>query len=262
LKNYSKKNPCDKLKKSALISFFCFCLLLQCSEQADFGTVTVVYDGDTIKVRLADGKQEKIRLIGIDAPETSSKDKKTRLNAFYSKRFVFKSLYKTQVRIEYDWEKRDKYERLLAYIWTEDGTLFNEYVIQRGFAAAYTRFPFKAEYRKRFLDAEQYAKHRENGIWKKEPFPLISKKEAPAHMGMLVSYEFVCAATRDQGNLWLLESKEGDFGATVYKKYQHLFPDVNSLIGKKLTVSGLLEAYRGQPQIMLFDPSQLRKDNK
>ena len=259
MKNYSKQRFYKTSRKFFVFFLFCIALWLPCAAQTDSGTVTVVYDGDTIKVLLANGEEEKIRLIGIDAPETNSEDKKNRLNAFYSKRFVFKSLYKKQVSIEYDWEKRDKYGRLLAYIWTEDGTLFNEYVIQRGFAAAYTRFPYKAEYRKRFLDAEQYAKARENGIWKKEPFPLVSKQEAPAHMGMLVSCEFVCATIRDKGNLLLLESKEGDFGATVYKKYQHLFPEMNSLIGKKVILSGLLEAYRGQPQIMLFFPSQIKK---
>ena len=258
MKNYSKKRFYETSKTLLVFFFFCIVLLLQCSAQTDIGTVTVVYDGDTIKVRLANGEEEKIRLIGIDAPETNSEDKKIRLSAYYSKRFVFKSLYKKQVRIEYDWEKRDKYGRLLAYIWTEDGTLFNEYVIQRGFAAAYTRFKYRPEYRERFVKAEEYAKTKGNGMWKKDPFPLVSRQEIPDYMGHLVSYEFVCATIRDRGNLLLLESKEGDFGATVYKKYQHLFPEMNSLLGEKVTISGLLEEYKSQPQIMLFLPSQIK----
>ena len=250
----------SKIKRFAI--YLLFGLLLKCAAQADSGTVTVVYDGDTIQVLFASGIKEKVRLIGIDAPETSSKDEKTRLNAYYSKRFVFRSLYQKQVRIEYDWEKRDKYGRLLAYVWTEDGTLFNEYVILRGFAAAYTRFKYRQEYRERFVKAEEYAKTKGNGMWKKEPFPLISRLEIPDSMGHLISFEFVCAAVRDRGNLWLLEAKEGDFGTTVYKKYAHLFPDMDSLLEEKIIVSGLLEEYNCQPQIMLFLPSQIKTQNK
>ncbi len=262
MKNYNKKRFYKTSKTLLVFFFFCIALPLQSSAQTDSGTVTVVYDGDTIKVRLVNGEEEKIRLIGIDAPETDSEDNNTRLNAFYSKRFVFKSLYKKQVGIEYDWEKRDKYGRLLAYIWTEDGTLFNEYIIQRGFAAAYTRFKYRPEYRERFVKAEEYAKTKGNGMWKKEPFPLIREQEALDHIGSLVSYRFVCSAIRNQGNLLLLESKEDNFAVPVYKKYLHFFPEIQSWVGKGLIISGLLEEYNGQPQIMLFFPSQLKKYNK
>jgi micrococcal nuclease len=246
----------SNLKKFAV--FVLLCLLIHCSSQADTGTVNVVYDGDTIQVRLSSGKEEKIRLIGVDAPETDSEDPETRLKAFFSKRFAFKFLYKKQVKIEYDWEKRDTYERLLAYIWTEDGTFFNEFVIKKGFAAAYTRFKYKPEYKHRFLQAEEYAKTRGNGIWKKEPFPLIHYKEISKNMGRLVSYEFVCERIEDKGNLLLLVSEKDGFGVPVYKKYLHFFPGIQIWVGKRLIISGLLEEYSSQPQIMLFRPSQIK----
>lgn len=245
-----------KLKKYLVVILLC--LLVQCSSQADIGTVMVVYDGDTIEVQLTSGEKEKIRLIGVDAPETDSENHETRLKALFSKRFAFKFLYKKRVRIQYDWEKRDTYGRLLAYIWTEDGTFFNEFVINKGFAAAYTRFKYKPEYRERFLQAEEYAKKRGNGIWKKEPFPLIHYKAIPEHMNQLVSCEFVCQRIEDKGNLLLLVSKEENFGVPVYKKYLHFFPEIHSWIGKTVIISGLLEEYKGQPQIMLFHPSQLQ----
>jgi micrococcal nuclease len=244
-----------QLKKFAFFVLFCF--LLQCSSQADYGTVTMVYDGDTIQVQLTTGEKEKIRLIGVDAPETGADDKKTRLKALFSKRFAFKFLYKKKVKIEYDWEKRDKYGRLLAYIWTDDGTFFNEFIIQKGFAAAYTRFKYKTEFKERFLQAEEHAKKRGNGIWKKEPYPLIHGREIPKLMGELVSYEFVCEKIEDKGNLLLLVSKKDNFGVPVYKKYLHFFPEIQSWVGKRLIISGLLEEYKDQPQIMLFLPSQL-----
>jgi micrococcal nuclease len=249
-----------KIKNFAIVALLC--LLVQCSSQADTGTVTVVYDGDTIQVRLSSGKEEKIRLIGVDAPETNSEDQEERLKALYSKRFAFKFLYKKQVKIEYDWEKRDKYGRLLAYIWTENGTFFNEFVIKKGFAAAYTRFKYRPEYREKFLKAEEYAKAREKGLWKKEPFPLIQKKEFSEFLGQLVSHEFVCEKIEDKGNLILLVSEKDAFAVSLYKKYLHFFPGIQTWIGKRLIISGLLEEYNGQPQIMLFLPSQLKHNRK
>jgi micrococcal nuclease len=252
----------NRLSLKKISFFILFCVLLQCSSQADTGKVTVVYDGDTIQVEFTSGKKEKIRLIGVDAPETDADDREIRLKAFFSKRFAFKFLYKKQVKIEYDWEKRDAYGRLLAYIWTEDGTFFNEFIIQRGFASAYTRFKYKPEYKNRFLQAEKYAQTRKNGMWKKEPFPLIKKREFSESMGRLVSFEFVCERIEDKGNLLVLGAKGDGFGVPVYKKYLDFFPEIQTWIGKKLVISGLLEEYKSQPQIMLFLPSQLKNTIK
>ncbi|MBN2245924.1 MAG: thermonuclease family protein [Candidatus Aminicenantes bacterium] len=246
------------LRLKRLTVYILFWGLLPCSSQADHGTVTMVYDGDTVQVRFTTGKREKIRLIGVDAPETDADDKKTRLQAFFAKRFAFKFLYRKQVKIEYDWEKRDKYGRLLAYLWTEDGTFFNEFIIKHGFALAYTRFKYKKEYEKMFLEAEKYANTRGDGLWKKEPFPLIPAGEISVHVGQLISCEFICEKIEDKGNLLLFVSSGNELGISIYKKNLYLFPDIYSWLGNKLIISGLLEEYNQQAQIMLFLPSQIK----
>jgi micrococcal nuclease len=247
------------LRLKRLTVFILFWSLLPFSSQPDYGTITMVYDGDTVQVQFTTGKKEKIRLIGVDAPETDEEDKKIRLDALFSKRFAFKFLYRKKVRIEYDWEKRDKYGRLLAYIWTEDGTFFNEFIIMQGFASAYTRFKYKKEYEKMFLEAEKYAKTRGNGLWKKEPFPLIPAGEIPTHIGQLISCEFICDKIEDKGNLLLFVSSGDELGVSIYKKNLYLFPDIYSWLGKSFIISGLLEEYHQQPQIMLFLPSQIKR---
>jgi len=247
----------SQLKKFAV--FILFCVLIQCSSQADYGTVTVVYDGDTLQVRLASEKEEKIRLIGVDAPETGAEDEETRLKALLSKRFAFKFLFQKSVKIEYDWEKRDQYGRLLAYIWTKDGTFFNEWIIQKGFASPYTWFKYKTDYKKRFVEAEETAKIKGNGFWKELPYPLISRHYISDYMGQLVSYEFVCERIEDKGNLLVFRSRGDEFSVPLYKKYLNFFPEIQSWVGQKFIISGLLEEYNNQPQIMLFLPSQLKK---
>jgi len=123
-----------------------------------------IIDGDTMEVSI-NGQKEKVRLIGVDTPEIhesqklhrdaqrTGKDEKT-IRELGAKASSFaKSLVKKGdlVRLEYDWDKRDKYDRILAFVWLEDGRMLNETIICSGYGNAYTLFPFKQEYMDRFL---------------------------------------------------------------------------------------------------------------
>ena len=68
-----------------------------------------------------------------------------------------------RVRLEYDWERRDKYGRTLAYVYLEDGTFLNAEIIRQGYGFAYTRFPFK--YMEEFRKLEQDAREGGRGLW-------------------------------------------------------------------------------------------------
>ncbi len=70
-----------------------------------------------------------------------------------------------RVRLEYDWERRDKYGRTLAYFYLEDGTFLNSEIIRQGYGFAYTRFPFK--YLEEFRKLEQEAREAGRGLWAK-----------------------------------------------------------------------------------------------
>ena len=58
-------------------------------QEDQWGTVTAVYDGDTIRVKLDNGDSEIVRLIGVDAPELGDERDEVRFLAFMSKRFAF-----------------------------------------------------------------------------------------------------------------------------------------------------------------------------
>lgn len=70
------------------------------------------------------------------------------------------------VRLEYDWQKKDKYNRLLAYVFLEDGTFLNLEIIKQGYGFAYTKYPFK--YLEQFRQAEKEAREQGRGLWKKD----------------------------------------------------------------------------------------------
>lgn len=150
------------------------------------GIVKRVIDGDTIE--LADG--ETIRLIGIDTPETVHPTKPVERFGREAKAFTAGMLEGEKVKLVYDpasaaTNHRDKYGRLLAYIYRHDGVDFNAFIIKMGFAHAYTEFPFARS--DEFLGYEALARERSLGLWASDgveaPRPPPSAPSAPGKEG-------------------------------------------------------------------------------
>lgn len=130
----------------------------------DFYLCTRVVDGDTIVVEI-NGKQEKVRLIGVDTPETVHPNKPVEYFGKEASKFTKSMVEGKKVRLEYDWQRGDKYGRLLAYIYLEDGTFLNAEIIKGGYGFAYTKFPFK--YLEDFRKYEREARENNRGLWGK-----------------------------------------------------------------------------------------------
>lgn len=130
----------------------------------DFYLCTRVIDGDTIVVEM-DGKHEKVRLIGVDMPETVHPSKPVEYFGKEASEFTKNMVEGKQVRLEYDWQKRDKYGRLLAYVFLIDGTFVNAEIIKQGYGHTYTRFFFK--YLDEFRKHEREARENNRGLWGK-----------------------------------------------------------------------------------------------
>jgi micrococcal nuclease len=139
--------------------------------------VAYVVDGDTIAVRIDRGV-EKVRLIGIDTPE-SRKNERAALQAERSHRDIktimefgrrakdaLKELLPkgTELRIEYDVQKRDKYGRLLGYVYRTDNTMVNEEIVLRGYAQLLT-IPPNVKYVDRFKKALAKSQREKRGLW-------------------------------------------------------------------------------------------------
>lgn len=121
-----------------------------------------VVDGDTLIVQIA-GKSERVRLIGVDTPETVHPKKPVEYFGNESSAFTKKLVEGEMVRLEYDVQKRDRYGRLLAYVYLTDGTFLNAEIIKQGYGFAYTRFPFK--YLEQFRQYEKSAREAGTGLW-------------------------------------------------------------------------------------------------
>lgn len=129
------------------------------SQERRWHTVTRVIDGDTIQL----DHGERVRLIGVDTPETKHPQKSVEYFGREATQFTKRMVAGKPVRLEYDWQRTDKYSRTLAYVFLEDGTLLNAEIIKRGFGHAYTRFPFK--YLDEFRGLEREARENERGLW-------------------------------------------------------------------------------------------------
>jgi micrococcal nuclease len=153
----------------AFIFAFAFC---SCGNNAEAETVKyradviAVVDGDTVKIEFRGtipqgaNREERVRLIGVDTPELSSDEPWAK----EARDFTNRQLYRKGVLIGLDKTLRDKYGRLLAYVWLGDA-LFNRVLISEGLGVYYGYFPFDALYMEAFKKAEEAAKAEGKNIW-------------------------------------------------------------------------------------------------
>lgn len=135
------------------------------SDDNTYYSVTDIVDGDTIKISM-DGSEETLRLIGIDTPETVDPRKPVQCFGKEASNKAKELLSGQRVRIEADptQDTRDKYGRLLAYVYRDDGLFFNKTMIEQGYAYEYTYdVPYK--FQSEFKTAEQTAKTNQRGLW-------------------------------------------------------------------------------------------------
>lgn len=128
--------------------------------------VVKVVDGDTITVLLGD-KKEKVRIIGVNTPETVDPRRGVQCFGKEASAFTKKSLSGQKILLEADptQSDRDKYNRLLRFVWINDGkTDFGERLISEGYANEYTYdTPYK--YQARYKQAEKDAQQAKRGLW-------------------------------------------------------------------------------------------------
>ncbi|MDR0410189.1 MAG: thermonuclease family protein, partial [Spirochaetaceae bacterium] len=130
--------------------------------------VTRHVDGDTVHITIENPptglkKVEKVRMIGVDTPETAHPNRGLEYFGAEASAFTKDALLGKDVFIALDWDTRDKYGRLLAYIYTADGECHNASLIKQGFSRAYTRFPF--QFLDEFRTLEQKSRSAKKGLW-------------------------------------------------------------------------------------------------
>jgi micrococcal nuclease len=125
--------------------------------------VVRIIDGDTVIIDL-DGKETRVRLIGVDTPETVHPRKPVEFYDKEASRFTTNLLKGESVYVEYDQQKQDRYGRTLAYLYrAPDGLFVNLEIVRQGYGHAYTKYPFK--YLELFHRHERAAREAGRGLW-------------------------------------------------------------------------------------------------
>jgi micrococcal nuclease len=122
-------------------------------------TITRVVDGDTIHVEGIGS----VRLIGVDTPESVDPRKPVEFFAKESSEFTRRMAVGKVARLEFDFQRKDKYNRTLAYVYLPDGTFLNAEIVKQGYGHAYTQYPFK--YLDQFRGYEREARELGRGLW-------------------------------------------------------------------------------------------------
>jgi micrococcal nuclease len=131
---------------------------------AEYRVVKQVVDGDTLILE----NGERVRLIGVDTPETKHPQKPVQYLGHEATTFTRNMVEGKRVWVEYDQANahvghRDKYGRTLAYVFREDGKFVNGEIISEGYGHAYTQYPFK--YLNEFRALERQAREQKRGLW-------------------------------------------------------------------------------------------------
>lgn len=130
-------------------------------------SVTNVVDGDTIDVNYKD-TEERVRLILVDTPETKHPNKGVQPYGPEASEYTTETLDGEKVRLEIGEEKRDQYDRLLAYVYI-DGENFNETLLRGGYARL-SVYPPNTKYQNSFEDAQSKAQAEELRIWSEDNY--------------------------------------------------------------------------------------------
>ena len=123
-----------------------------------------IIDGDTVEI-LYEDQITSVQLVGVNAPETTANPNQPpepygeQATAFLQEFLLDKSIY-----LRFDISKRDKYNRLLGYVYrASDGIFVNLEIIREGYGRVDTRYPFKHE--EMFMSYESHAKAARKGLW-------------------------------------------------------------------------------------------------
>jgi micrococcal nuclease len=163
---------------SFILTFFILLTLALPLQAYEKAKVLSIVDGDTVKV-IYHNREESIRLIGIDTPETRPNKKaikdaqrtKSDMETITSQGREAKNFVKGLVKpgdlleMEFDIRTRDKYGRLLAYLYLSSGKMLNEEIVKAGYAQLMT-IPPNLKYQERFLMAYREARESHRGLWK------------------------------------------------------------------------------------------------
>jgi endonuclease YncB( thermonuclease family) len=217
-----------------------------------YSLVKYVYDGDTVTLQ----GRERVRLLGINTPEVESSKRRGEPGGEAARRWLKKAVEGKKVRLETGVTPRDKYGRLLAHLFLDDGTHINMLLVEEGLAIANIHPP-ELKYTQSLLQAQQRAEQAGRGIWG-DPYYKPKPITDLLHGKLRGWHRFRGTPKRIKRSrryVRLLFSDRID--VRIPKANLPLFPDLASYLGRPLEVRGWPSRRKGHYSILVRHPSAL-----
>ena len=212
-----------------------------------------VYDGDTLVLE----NNERVRLLSVNTPEISSRHREAEPGGIAARDWLKKQLKQGQVYLQYDAEKRDRYDRLLAYAWTPEGDFINEKLLQQGLAAL-TLQPPNLHYADQLIAAQQQALDQKKGIW-------ADKHYQPRKVSTINENDYrgwhrwrLTAKSQSQTRDYWIFKVNNTVSLRIAKKNQALFPPLEDYLKTPLEVRGWMSKRGDHYSLYVHHPSAIK----
>ena len=249
------------MNKTIFMYFLLIGAVVGCTQQAGTISGVEIIDGDTF--RLVNG--DTVRLIGIDAPELSQP------GGVLSREYLAHLLLGNPITLEKGSEDKDKYHRLLRFVYI--GNLcINEEMIKQGYAEA--RYLPENPIRDYYLQLEIQAETTKAGLWSDNVFqprsevdwdtdiPVIDWVNADNYYNQYVIIEGIIINTFNSGRVCFLNFRP-DYQYCTAVIFACDFPGFpyppdTYYLGKKVQITGIIKQYNGSPEIIIKTPAQIK----
>jgi len=212
-----------------------------------------VYDGDTITLQNGD----RVRLLGINTPEIESRHRQGGEGGQRAKQWLQDRLQQGSVFLEYDQQKKDKYGRLLAHLFLENGEHLNKQLVQSGLATL-SIIPPNLRYSAELEAAESMASQQGLGIWNMASYQPVSidiLSQSTKNIGWrrFLATPKKIKSTRKYSRLILNEYVD----IRIPKEHLGLFSDLENYLGKEIEVRGWASRTKDHYSILVRHPSAI-----
>jgi micrococcal nuclease len=237
------------------------CAIVGCTHQAGTISGIEVIDGDTFRLENGDT----VRLIGIDAPELSQP------GGEMSREYLAHLITGRNITLKKGYQNRDKYNRLLRFVYIGD-VCVNEEMIRQGYAEA--RYLSENSIREYYIQLEIEAETVRTGLWSHNIFqprsqvnwdsdlPVIPWYDAHNYYNQYVIIEGTIVNTHNTGTVCFLNfhTDYHYFTAVIFACDFSGFPSFPDTyyLGKTVHIIGIITEYRGSPEIIVKTPDQIR----
>jgi endonuclease YncB( thermonuclease family) len=215
--------------------------------------VKKVYDGDTILLK----NKMKVRFLGINTPEVEGRHKAAEPGGDAAKKWLTKIVSGNKIRLQMDMEKKDKYGRILAHVFTDEGLHINLELVRLGLAMVNIHPPNLA-FTEQLLKAQQQAQIRKLGVWGRKEYAArpISSILSGGHKGWRRLIGRVSGVHNSRKFSYLEFSKKID--ARIDRRFLSLFPDLEYYVGKELEISGWPSKRKGHYSVLIRHPGAIK----